>query len=392
MSERLSRALDNIRSDTGVAKLDEASVRQVVVLQLLNALEWDQFNYAEVTPEFAVGAGRVDYSLQIGGQSKVFIEVKRGGEALSSHQEQLLRYSFDRGVSLAALTNGLEWWFYLPLKEVSWEERRFSSIVITSEDRDDVEAVLLNVLSKGSVASGSAIEYGENLLERRRKDRIVNESLPKAWNSLVAEPDELLVELLVERVERISKIIPDSSLVRSFILDKVAKTPDRPLAEPIVQVQRAPARPLQNVHRAEPPAQTGNARTIAPPTRRRNPTRKLTGFRFQGESFQVSDLYGLLQKLSEIIYLRHPSEFGSVLQLYGTRRDGSRRDYYSMNHELVDAPKPVGNSGYYVDTKFGLDAAVKQCHKVLRLFGYQDQDLEVEINHVWISSTKDLRP
>ena len=251
MSERLSRALDNIRSDTGVAKLDEASVRQVVVLQLLNALGMGSIrHYAEVTPEFAVGAGRVDYSLQIGGQSKVFIEVKRGGEALSSHQEQLLRYSFDRGVSLAALTNGLEWWFYLPLKEVSWEERRFSSYRnATSEDRDDVEAVLLNVLSKGSVASGSAIEYGENLLERRREDRIVNESLPKAWDSLVAEPDELLVELLVERVEHISKITPDSSLVRSFILDKVARTSDRSLTEPIVQAQRAPAR---SVHQAEP--------------------------------------------------------------------------------------------------------------------------------------------
>ena len=224
MSERLSRALDNIRSDTGVTRLDEASVRQVVVLQILAALEWDQFNRAEVTPEFPVGSGRVDYSLQIGGQSKVFIEVKRGGEDLSPHQDQLLRYSFERGVSLAALTNGLEWWFYLPLREGSWEERRFCDINITSEDRDNVEAVLVNVLSKDRVASGSAIQYGGNLLERRRLDRIVNENLLNAWKSLVAEPNELLVELLAEEVEHISQIKPDSSLVRSFILDKVTST------------------------------------------------------------------------------------------------------------------------------------------------------------------------
>ena len=44
MNERLSRALDNIRSDTGVARLDEASVRQVVVLQILDALDWNPFN------------------------------------------------------------------------------------------------------------------------------------------------------------------------------------------------------------------------------------------------------------------------------------------------------------------------------------------------------------
>ena len=91
MSERLARALENIRSQAGVVTLDEASIRQVVVLQILNALGWDQFDNAEVTPEFAVGGGRVDYSLQIVGKSKVFIEVKRGGEALSPHQDQLLR-------------------------------------------------------------------------------------------------------------------------------------------------------------------------------------------------------------------------------------------------------------------------------------------------------------
>lgn len=391
MSERLSRALDNIRSDAGVTRLDEASVRQVVVLQILDALDWNQFNRAEVTPEFAVGDGRVDYRLQAGGRSRVFIEVKRGGEALSPHQGQLLRYSFERGVSLAALTNGLEWWFYLPLREGSWEERRFSDIDIMSEDRSNVEAVLFNVLCKDRVASGSAIEFGEDLLERRRRERIVNQNLPKAWDLLVSEPDELLVELLAEQVERISNISPDSSLVRSFILETVAKSPGGRLAEPSLQARRTPVRSSESAHRSEPKAQAGNAHVSTPTARRRNPTRKLTGFRFQGESIQVSDLYGLLQKLSEIIYLRHSSEFDSVLQLYGTRRDGSRRDYYSMNRELVDAPKPVGNSGYYVDTKFGIDAAVRQCHKILRLFGYQDQDLEVEINHFWISSTEDLR-
>ena len=209
MNERLSRALDNIRSQRGIPGLDEANIKQVVVLQILIALGWNQFNHAEVTPEFAVGDGWVDYSLQIGQQSKVFIEVKRGGENLSRHQGQLLRYSFEDGVSLAVLTNGLEWWFYLPIREGSWEERRFSDIDVTSEDRANVETVLLNVLYKDRVASGSAIEYGENLLDRLRKDRIVNENLPKAWDLLVTEPDELLVDLLAERVERISKISPE---------------------------------------------------------------------------------------------------------------------------------------------------------------------------------------
>lgn len=373
MSERLSRALDNIRSDTGVARLDEASVRQVVVLQILDALDWNQYNHDEVTPEFAVGDGRVDYRLQTGGRSRVFIEVKRGGEALSPHQGQLLRYSFERGVSLAALTNGLEWWFYLPLREGSWEERRFSDIDITSEDRADVEAVLFNVLSKDRVASGSAIEFGEDLLERRRRDRIVSENLPKAWDSLVSEPDELLVDLLAERVESISKIRPDSSLVRSFILDTVARPSGRRLAEPTFQAQRTPVRPPQSAHHSEPVPQTGNVLTHSSPTRRQSRRGSPAGFRFQKESFRVSTWKDILQMLAEIIHSRHSSEFDRVRRLRG-----HSRVYYSVDPEDLREPRPVRNSEYYVETHWGADAMVNQCHMLLDLFGYQKQDLEID--------------
>ena len=54
-----------------------------------------------------------------------FVLVKRPREELAAHQEQLLNYSFREGVKLSILTNGFTWWFYLPLNEGSWEERRF---------------------------------------------------------------------------------------------------------------------------------------------------------------------------------------------------------------------------------------------------------------------------
>ncbi len=370
MSERLSRALENIRSVSGVARLDEASIRQVVVLQILASLEWDQFNHAEVTPEFATSSGRVDFSLQIGGQSKVFIEVKRGGEALSPHQDQLLRYSFERGVSLAVLTNGLEWWFYLPLREGSWEDRRFSAINVTSEDRDEVETILLMLLSKDRVESGSAIEYGENLLERRREDKIVNESLPKAWNQLVTEPDELLIELLIERVDRISQIRPNRSVVRSFILDKITRTPDRPLTEPIVQVPHVPIYPR---HLAEPTPTTGVDNEI-----------RLTGkavgkrpasFRFQGTRHPVNTWKDILQNLSKIMYDQNPTVFRENVAVLR----GSSRVYYTRNESNLREPRPVGSSGWFLETHFSADGILHQCYNLLQAFGYNKSDLEIFI-------------
>ena len=224
MSDALVQAIENIRNDPNVGGYDEASVRQVVVLQILNALGWNPFDRGEVTPEFGVGGGLVDYCLQIGGQSKVFIEVKRGGENLSPHQDQLLRYSFSDGVGLATLTNGLDWWFYLPLQEGSWEERRFSAISITSTNKDETRSVFSNALSKSKVASGSAVEYGEDLLNQQRLAMLVNATLPDAWQELISEPDGLLVDLLAEKSERIAGVKPSDSQVRRFLRDTVARS------------------------------------------------------------------------------------------------------------------------------------------------------------------------
>jgi predicted type IV restriction endonuclease len=44
---------------------------------------------------------RVDFSLILNGKSKVFIEVKRVGEELDHHQEQLLNYAFKEGFELS---------------------------------------------------------------------------------------------------------------------------------------------------------------------------------------------------------------------------------------------------------------------------------------------------
>lgn len=259
MSERLFAALESIRSDGGVAAFDEASVRQVVVLQILSALGWNPFDRLEVTPEFGVGGGLVDYSLQIGGQSKVFIEVKRGGENLSPHQDQLLRYSFERGVGLAALTNGLDWWFYLPLREGSWEERRFSAISITSADSDAAQTVFSNALSKDRVASSSAVEYAENLLDQQRRTMLVNSTLPRAWQALIAEPDSLLVDLLSETVERIAQVKPDASQVRDFIQNAWTQRATPPNADP---THESPARLPRIANRSA--ARSRNRRSQGP--------------------------------------------------------------------------------------------------------------------------------
>src|SRR3990167_8709609 len=74
-------------------------------------------------------------TLKISGKDRVFIEAKKAGEELDGHEQQLLDYSFKKGIKIAVLTNGFEWWFYLPLSEVSWNKESFTQLIYSSRSR-----------------------------------------------------------------------------------------------------------------------------------------------------------------------------------------------------------------------------------------------------------------
>ena len=170
MNERLTAEIERIRSDTTIAGLDEANVKQGVILPVLNALGWNPFNTNEVRPEYPVTGGNVDYALRIDDNNKVFLEAKRPSEELRSHQEQLLIYSFKEGVPLAVLTNGLEWWLYLPLQPGIWEQRWFATIDLRNEDVSQTTSRFTDFLLKENVGSGVAVNNAENRLSGLRAD------------------------------------------------------------------------------------------------------------------------------------------------------------------------------------------------------------------------------
>ncbi len=356
MSDALAQAIENIRNDPNVVGYDEASVRQGVVLRVLNALGWDPFDRDEVTPEFGVSGGLVDYNLQIDGKSKVFIEVKRGGEDLTSHQDQLLRYSFGGGVGLATLTNGLDWWFYLPLREGSWEQRRFSAISVKSSDSDNAQTVFANALSKNGVASGSAIKYGENLLEQQRLAMRVKETLPKAWQALISEPDGLLVDLLTERSESLYGVKPSDSQVRRFLSAEAGRKQSE-------SPNGGQTGNNENQKRSRQTRLSGNTRAQRTPT---------SGFRFLGETRHASNWVGNMRDFAKIIYERHTDEFPQKV----APLQGRTRPYYSRSSETMRSPQPIGESGWFVETHGSAQTIRNQCIRLATAFGYNESDIE----------------
>jgi predicted type IV restriction endonuclease len=221
VDKRIKTLIQDIRSNERITTFDEATTKQAIILRLLSELGWHIFNTEEVKPEYSVSNKRVDYALRINNTNKVFLEIKKVTEDIERHQNQLLDYSFQEGVKLAILTNGISWWFYLPLNEGSWDQRKYFAIDILQQDPEDTAKRFIDFLSKDNVATEGAIKLAESLLKGRVKEIEIQKNLPKAWNKIISQPDELLIELINETLEKICGYKAESEQVIKFINEHI---------------------------------------------------------------------------------------------------------------------------------------------------------------------------
>ena len=159
MKGELLGFIKEIKSDQKFLSLDEAAIKQSVVLKILLFLGWDPFNVDETHPEYDVGTGTVDYSLRYDDTNRVFIETLTIGEGLEKYQEKLLLCSIQYNVNIAVLTNGITWWFYLPRHEGDWEERKFYTVDMYEHRAEDIAQKFRDFLSKEHV--GRQISYSQ---------------------------------------------------------------------------------------------------------------------------------------------------------------------------------------------------------------------------------------
>ena len=196
---------------------NEQATREMAVNPVISELNWDTFNPDEVVREFAVRGGKVDYCLRRQKRNFVLIEVKRTGTDLAEHQEQLLRYAFNEGVKLAALTDGLIWWLYLPMAEGSWEQRRFFRVNFREQSPADAASAIHRFLNRDGLTSGEALKKAEREFESQERDRRVRVALQEAWQRVLRDPHGLLRDLLAETVKEVSGHIPSQETVTEFL-------------------------------------------------------------------------------------------------------------------------------------------------------------------------------
>jgi len=359
MKDNLITAISEISNNKSLLTLDEASIKSGVILRLLSLLGWNPFDIKEVKPEYTIESRRVDFSLRIGGSNKAFIEVKRPTESLEQHQEQLLNYSFREGVKLAVLTNGMTWWFYLPLYEGSWEQRRFFAADFLEQDADAIAIRFIELLSKANIISGDAIENAEHLYKSRQKKTVLKEAIPKAWDKIINDPDDLLVELLIETTEKLSGFRPEVIDIEQF-LDKFSH------GAALIQKFQPTSLPqsARPIFRQRPSTSQGNGYI----------NKMVQSIEFLGKTYHPRNWKEVLVVVSEEMYRRHAADFDRCLVLRG-----SKMAYFSLNSNELSQPVNISSSKYFVETKLNSNSIARRSHDLMALFGYKEDDLKIVV-------------
>jgi len=359
MSTTLEEFIINLQKEKNFPS-DEASVKQFIVLRLLSLLDWEIFNLKEVIPEYSIKGKKVDYCLRINDTAKVFIEVKNINEDLSSpnHQEQLLDYAFREGIKLAILTNGKTWEFYLPLTEGSWEQRKFFTIDTVQQEVGEVVKNFTNFLLKDNIISGESFEKANSYLDTRLKQQLIDKNLPKAWDKLISETDELLIELVNGSLEKICGIKAENERIAQFIQQNESRF--LILENQFVKV--AEVNRKVSISRKKDSGYTSSGYT----------GKRIISVTFNNQTYSVSSWVEFLIKISEVIYAEKKDIFKKVETLRGRKRK-----YYSTNKNEVIFPGKIANTGYYVDTNRSANGIVKLVRSVLNLFGYKQDSLKI---------------
>jgi hypothetical protein len=214
----LNADIEDIRNGLKIGRYNnEASVSQGIILRLLNSLGWSIFDSSQVSPEHTVGSGRVDYALcHPPGKPIILIESKNLGDVYGA-EKQLFEYAFHQGIPMAILTDGQEWSFFLTGEQGAYHERCVYKLDMIVRDIDECCRIFERYLKRSEVISGATIINAKDDYKNVSKQRQIEEALPQAWTHLLKEQDEILVELVADKVETLCGFKPGPDVVRSYL-------------------------------------------------------------------------------------------------------------------------------------------------------------------------------
>jgi predicted type IV restriction endonuclease len=323
----LTQHIEDVRAGIKAGRYgNEAAVSQGIVLRLLQALGWPTYDTQVVCPEYSLSGKRVDYALCHPSNKPVaFIEVKQIGQS-GSAERQLFEYAFHVGVPLAILTDGQEWNFFLPAEQGDYSERRVYKLDVVEREVAESVTRLERYLSYAQVSSEAAIASAREDYKNVSRSRQMLSTLPEAWAKLVADEDELLLELLADKVESLCGFKPDVDTVARFLRENVGL---RGSSQSAAQGPRtSPSAPLQPA-----PASTSKPTAASPP----EPGSGSVGYSLEGRFTQCRNGRDVLVEVFEALAKRD----STFLERFAARpKHGRTRRYLARTAEELYPGRP----------------------------------------------------
>ena len=346
MSNTFETTLTNIKGQESIFKdRDERAVEIGVVLPLLRQVGWNTDNVSEIYPQHELpDSTKVDYDLQIDGESQILIEVKRWGHNLDERDEkQLADYCRSAKPKLAVLTSGQSWRLYLPpTKGKSTPLRRFLELDLVTDQTTEIVSNFRQFLARNRMSDDanvdSTVKTAADLHKTMQDYEEQKKLLSKAWNELANEKEKNKLAKLLENFAEREHITISQGNVMRFL---------NSLHGPLVN--EVPAKPLPPPHSFRLPSSPNGSKG----------TRKIK---------KSKGWNNFLVEICELMQDRHPESFRKHIL--------SMPEWFSDSEEYFSNSTPVGNEGIYA--KWGGSREIrKACYEMLDKFDYPEDSLEI---------------
>lgn len=313
---------------------NEASVSQGIVLRLLHALAWPTYDTQVVCPEYSLSGRRVDFALcHPPGKPIALIEVKQIGQS-DGAERQLFEYAFHDGVPMAILTDGREWNFFLPGEQGDYGERRVYKLDIVERDIEECARLLERYLLHSSVASGAAIQAARDDYRNVSKNRQMLAHLPVAWAQIIAEADEMLLEIVADRVESLCGFKPEPDMVAAFLKKHVGHSAEVPVVH---RTATQSTRPSARTSTSQAVAEPAITQPAAVPSRTSSVHGAAIGFTLRDKFYPARNAIDTLRQVFEVLSKNDPT---FPERFAGLPRHGRTRRYLALDPDELYPGRP----------------------------------------------------
>ena len=343
MTNTFETTLDRIMSQQSTFEsLDERAVEIGVVLPLLRRVGWNTEDVSEIYPQRGLSDGsKVDYDLQISGESRILIEVKRWAHTLNDEDEgQLAGYCRLALPSLAVLTSGRNWRMYLPpIKRKNAQLRRFCEFDITDPQSMDVASTFREFLARDRMSDvkrtiAAAVKLHKESQEYRKFKTTFTEALS---------------ELANDKKEQ-------AKLLQVFAENKGMLTSPENIGRFIESLHGSLVNEVPTVKSRKKPASFVLPASLRGKSRRYHRVGSPIGWN------------KLLLEVCRLMQKRHPESFHKEI-LSVTDRFAEVKD---SNFDI-----PVDGTGVFA--KWGLAGEIREaCYTIVTKFGYRRDSLEIK--------------